>query len=255
MSLETTELAAPESRLPARVDELPAQASLMQLLAVALIDERVQPEKMEKLLSIKREIERDEDEKEYNRNFALMQEELPVITKDAEIVVKGQVRSKYARYDTIAKAIRPVLKKYGFRTRATTQIEGRVVKVMVTIKRGLHQEVSEVAMPLDESEYRNVVQNYGATITFCKRYALIAALDIIIEGQDSDATFYSLVNEDQRKAIQGMIEINKMSDDAVSKFLTLVKAKSVGDILQKDYKEAMNLLMKKRQQILERAKK
>ena len=236
MPVESQELAAPpEPRLPARVDELPAGASIMQLIAVALIDERVQPEKMEKLLSIKRDIEKDDAEKAYNENFALMQNELPVIVKDTKIEVKGQVRSKYAKYSTISKAIRPVLNKYGFRTRANTHIEGKTVKVMVTIKRGLHQETTEVALPLDESEYRNVVQNYGATLTFCRRYALCFALDIIVEDQDTDAHFYELITESQRKNLESLIEINEMNEASISKFLEIVKAKSLSDILQKDY--------------------
>ena len=214
----------------ARVDELPAQASLTQVLIAALIDPRVEPAKLREILSIKRDIEKDEAERIYNECFALMQDELPVIAKDAQIEVKGQVRSKYARYETIAKAVRPILRKYGFSTRFNSHIEGKTVKVIGTIKHDAgHFEITEITLPLDESEFRNVVQNYGATMTFCRRYALCFALDIIVEGQDKDATFYSLVNEDQRKAIQSLIDICKLTPESTSKFLSLVGAKSVAD--------------------------
>ena len=46
-----------------------------------------------------------------------------------------------------------------------------------------------------------------------------------------------------------------MTPESISKFLTVVGAKSVADILQKDYEEAINQLMRKRKQILERAAK
>jgi len=122
---------------------------------------------------------------EFNRAMASMQSELPVIKKEGEIVVNGQVRSKYAKFEDILTIVRPVMKASGFAMSFKVDTADGKVKVTGTLmhKTG-HTENTTMELPVDTSGSKNNVQGLGSSIQYGKRYVLCALLNIATSDDD-----------------------------------------------------------------------
>jgi hypothetical protein len=115
-----------------------------------------------------------------------LQADLPKIPRTA----RGQVgprEYKYPPYDKILAKVRPALVKHRFvwNTRPTLAIIGGQVRFVLAYV--LHHlpsgETDAGCFPLAEG----AAQRQGADISFAKRYALGAVLDLEITGEDDDA--------------------------------------------------------------------
>jgi hypothetical protein len=233
--------------VPHPIDQLPAQASLQQLLTAALLDERIVPDKLKELLAIAAE-------REYNEAFARLQPRLPVIKRKRRIEVKGKVRSRYAAYEDIDKQIRPLYTAEGFSIKYDAPIKSKnEITVNCWVKHSAgHKELTQVTLPLDESEFRNVVQNYGATITFAKRYALTLALNITTEDEDNDAEGLSHINERELAQLEDMMAdcgITRGSE-LESRFLSKLTVKTLSDLTRgQPFDIAMTMLRSYRKKL------
>lgn len=144
--------------------------------------------KLEKLLDMQERIMSKNAEMAFNRDMALMQAELPTITEKGEIKVNDVVRSKYARFEDINEAVKPVLQKHGFAVNFKTDTTGGTVKVtgILTHREG-HRETTDMMLPVDVSGSKNPVQAIGSSVSYGKRYVMEALLNLTSRGQDDDA--------------------------------------------------------------------
>ena len=144
--------------------------------------------KLEKLLDMQERIMGKNAEMAFNRDMALMQAELPTITEKGEIKVNDVVRSKYARFEDINEAVKPVLQKHGFAVNFKTDTTGGTVKVtgILTHREG-HRETTDMTLPVDVSGSKNPVQAIGSSVSYGKRYVMEALLNLTSRGQDDDA--------------------------------------------------------------------
>ena len=90
----------------------------------------------------------------------------------------------------------------------------------------------------------NQTQRYGAALSYAKRYALCAALNIVVtDDVDDDAnSVYETIDDQQELEITALID-EKNIDRA--KFLKWMGVESVLDIPAKDYRKAMDALRRK----------
>ena len=123
---------------------------------------------------------------EFNKDFAAMQGELPAITK-----TKDGHNSKYAPYDEVKKVVQPVMEVYGFRdTYSIEQVENLIkVTAKISHKSG-HCEETTVTLPHENSGNKNAVHSVGSSISYGKRYALIAALGVATTDDNDAQTQY-----------------------------------------------------------------
>ncbi len=164
----------------------PAVSNEMQ--AVMLMIERVvlNPDadmaKLEKMLDLQERILNRNASQAFTADLAAMQAELPLVGKAGE----GHNKAKYAKLEDINEAIRPTLQKYGFAvTFRTTQTEKNLTVTAILSHRQGHRETTDLMLPLDASGSKNAVQAIGSTISYGKRYALCALLNIST-GDDTD---------------------------------------------------------------------
>lgn len=143
--------------------------------------------KLEKLLDMQERIMGKNAEMAFNRDMALMQAELPTITERGEIKVNDVVRSKYARFEDINEAVKPVLQKFGFAINFKTDTTGGTVKVtgILTHREG-HRESTDMTLPVDVSGSKNPVQSIGSSVAYGMRYVMTALLNLTSRGQDDD---------------------------------------------------------------------
>lgn len=241
--------------LPAAV---PASATseLVRFLEIALHDQTIPLEKLDHLIAIHRELRNDEQETEFNAAFARLQAKLPILDKTHTIEVKGKVRSKYTAYEDIHAAIQPLLEAERFTVTYGTRIESDTkITVIVSLQRDRIVRQTEVTLPLDKSEYRNVVQNYGATLTYCKRYALTLALNLVTKDQDDDAQSVSYITEDERTDLEMRMDAAGVMPGSAeeSRFFSYCGVKTLGDITRGGHLQmAIAALERKRKQLAEK---
>ena len=238
-----------QPRTPAKVDELEPNATMVQMIGAALVDDRVNVDKFERLAALEERFAAREVKKLYAAAMKRLQAKIPVIPKRRKILVKGVLRSKYAAREDIDAVLRPLLEAEGFSIKYDTAIESETkIKIIITIRHEAgHEEKSEITLPLDKSEYRNAVQNYGATITYCQRYALSLALNIVTKDEDDDANSLSVLTEHERDSIEDILaEIGGNSRDQL---LAFAGYKAVSEISRGAYVAAMSWCTAKRRQM------
>jgi hypothetical protein len=184
----TLEPAEPQALVPAPVD---AQVAMIQMIERIVTNPEVDVEKLERVLEMQRRIRAEQAKIEFDEAHAAMEAELPVIDEKGRIVVEGEVRSKYARYEDIIEVCRPIYTAHGFSLRHKNQItdtpKGQILKVIgILSHKGGHSETDEFENPPDKSGKKNDIQAYGSTRSYGQRYTTIALLNIVTRGVDDD---------------------------------------------------------------------
>lgn len=153
-------------------------------------DSSVDVAKFEKVLDLKRGIEADRAKAAFFADFAAMQAKLPTISKRGEILNRnGQVQSKFAQYEDIQAAVKPILREFRFSVSHSQTPDSTKEMVIVTylVHEGGHILSSTFKADADTSGSKNAVQGLGSVSQYGKRYNLVALLDLEISGRDDDA--------------------------------------------------------------------
>lgn len=208
--------------------------------------------KLEKLLGMYERIMERNAEMAFNAAFAEMQSEMPVIQENGEIKIRDSVQSRYALFEDINDVVKPILKSHGFAVtfKTKTNEEGITVTAILMHKEG-HREETEMTLHADTSGNKNAVQGVGSSVSYAKRYGLIALLNITTRGEDDDgqAGGAKLITESQAADLVSLMEEVKVSKDKLLGYLTS-KAKrpikKIEDIPASLHADAVAALNKKR---------
>lgn len=133
----------------------------------------------------------------FNQAFSEMQSQIPTVAKSK----KGN-GSKYATLEDVVEITRPILNKYGFSTYFDTKTEmgeirkakdgdvynGHVIVRAILLHKMGHQVDTSLVVPFDfsGSKNSNTAQAMGSAVSYGKRYALCALLNIATRD-DNDA--------------------------------------------------------------------
>lgn len=207
----TNEIATQE---PKPVATAPATTEAAQFIAVierAASNPDVDVDKMERLLTMQERVLNRNAEQAFNAALAQMQSELPTIAETSQ----GH-NTKYAPLEKINQVVRPILQAHGFAiTFRTKQIQGGVEITAVLSHREGHHEETSLTLPADTSGNKNAVQAIGSTISYGKRYALCALLNIST-GDDTDGvppqTTVDYVSAGQVKQLANAIDMAGMDE-------------------------------------------
>jgi len=160
--------------------------SMMQVISNAAANPAVDVVKMEKLLDMQERIINKESEMKFNTAVAEMQNSLPTISKNGQIVVNNVIRSTYATFDDILTTVKPVMKEYGLAMTFKIDTSADAIKVTgILMHREGHREETTMTLPLDNSGSKNSVQAMGSSISYGKRYIVCAMLNLAT-GDDND---------------------------------------------------------------------
>jgi len=237
----------PDQELTVRQEQALAThrpADMMEAISRAAMDPAVDVAKMQALLEMAERMQENAAKVEYQAALARIQAKLPRITKDGAIIVQNQVRSRYAKLETIDKAIKPFLADEGFAFSFDTQVIDNklVVEGKLTHAAG-HSEVKRVPLALDTSGSKNATQATGSTISYGQRYLIKMFLNIVEEGEDKDGEEpLEPISQDQMIVINDMI---RESGANVAKLLEWVDAKTIADIPASKYGQVVAELKRK----------
>lgn len=157
-------------------------AAVLQVIERLVLNDSVSIEKVEKMLDMQERILNRNAHQAFTADLAAMQTELPLVAKNG----RGHNQAKYALLEDINQAIRPALQKYGFAvTFRVQQTEKQVTIAAVLSHRMGHSSETTITLPIDVSGSKNATQAVGSTISYGKRYAIGALLNIST-GDDTD---------------------------------------------------------------------
>jgi hypothetical protein len=246
-----------DQSLVKRDDDLSPAAQMFQNLAN--VDwKSIDVEKMKVMLEVQERMIDRQAKEAFNRAFAQMQPELPVIDKNGTITDKhGKLRSRYSLFEDIMAAIAEPLKNHGFTLTFNTPDTGdpRTYKVTCElVHMDGYSKPYEIRLPIDTSEFRSAVQNSSSTISFGKRQLVKMALNLVEKGEGIGAGPLAFITPEQLKDLQTMIADGKAD---LGRFLTHFRIAKLEELSVRDYKEAASMLAEKvarRQQEAQEAK-
>ena len=160
---------------------------------------------LERLLSMRRELQAEQAKASFFAALANFQAQIPPIPKSQTARVssaKGSFAYRYADLADIQRAIAPVLADHGLSVTFDTEQDqgGYVIKAKVHHVGG-HSETTTFRVPLDGGARINSTQAAGSALTYGRRYALTAALGIVTADEDDDAQYtYSAGSPPSRPA-------------------------------------------------------
>jgi hypothetical protein len=219
-----------------------APSDLLSVIAQAAIDPRCDVEKMERLMAMQRQVEEDRRKIVFMSALSRLQAEIPQIDKLGRVVVKGNLRSTFAKIEDIDSVVRPLCAKYGFAFSDDVKaIDGKTLEITCKLSHeDGHSETKSVPLPIDFNEYRTGSQSVMATITLAKRHLRKMHLNIVEKDADTDGNENEPITDEQARDIRTMLTDTK-SDEA--KFLALIAGvDKIESIPARDYKRVMNAL-------------
>ena len=172
-------------------DQIPVVRSeseaLLAVIARAAADPACDVDKMERLLNMQERVIGRQAKAEFDTAMAQMQSELPSIGERGGIKDRnGNIQSRYALWEDINAAIKPIMQKHGFALSFRTDFSDGVTVSGVLSHKGGHREETSIKLPSDTSGSKNAVQAIGSSVSYGKRYTASALLNLTSHGEDDD---------------------------------------------------------------------
>lgn len=215
--------------------------SMMAVIARAAADPNTDVTKLERLMAMAERIEDRKSKSAYFAAMSAMQDELPSIQERGEIKIGNTPGQKYALWEDINTAIKPVLKKHGFALSFRTgQTDGKITVTGVLSHAAGHSEETTIHLPSDTSGSKNAVQAVGSSTSYGKRYTAAALLNLTSGGEDDDGRKAGgVIDEEQVEKLAALI---KQSQSDTAKFCKYMKVPSLLEIQASDYGRALEAL-------------
>jgi hypothetical protein len=222
---------------------------LLSIIERASRDPAVDIDKMQRLFEMHRTMQEQRAKQEFLAALNDMMPKMPIVRRNGLIEIPSkdnkpaaQKPTKFARWEDIDEAARPIYTAHGFSlTFRIEQTESRITAYAVLGHRGGHERETPFSSPIEGSGFKNNTQGWGSALSYCKRYAACAALNIVTTGDDDDgkkAGAPETISEAQEAQLRDLIEatesnlaifcryykIGKISDLSVSNFTHAVAA-------------------------------
>jgi ERF superfamily len=179
---------------PLNAPAVDAATAMMQIIERAVLNPAFDVEKLKSLLDMQERVMARTAKAAYVEALRNVKSSLPIIAQNGLIVVKAKGTEKvlqetpYTKYEDIDHAVTPILDAHGmvlsFRT--GTSPDGRLVVTGVLSHREGHEETTTLVLPYDSSGSKNGVQAVGSSLSYGKRYAATALLNLVSAGEDDD---------------------------------------------------------------------
>jgi hypothetical protein len=219
------------------------QASTVDLIR-AVIDSGINAESVgvvERLVALREREQALAAEREFAAAFAKLQADMPqIVASKAVPDNSGAVRYTYAPYEEIMTKARATLTECGFGITFDTSIaDGRVTVTCTLIHSSGHSRSNKFQCRIGSGPPKaSEAQGDGAATTYAKRFALCAALNIVVEQDDSDARNEGdLTTITREQAADLRLRCEETTTD-MQKFCTWLGVTSFDDIKAKDWERA-----------------
>lgn len=215
-------------------------------------------DKFDRLIAMQERMEDRQAERAFNRAFVKLQGMLPAVKKNGSLEYPvdknkpdGDKRliAKFAKWEDIDRVIRPILTDAGFGLSfkiAQRIAEGGGLNISAVLRHeDGHTEVGDpMPVSLDTSGGKNNTQAYGSALSYGKRYAAFAALNLATEGEDDDAkASLQPISAECAKQIEDLLVETKSNREG---FLKAFNVQAIADIRVEQFIPVINVLVTKR---------
>jgi hypothetical protein len=229
-------------------DQLPAAASLLEVISRAASDPNVDVDKMERLMAMHERITARQAEAAFNAAMESCQAEMQPISADA---TNPQTRSKYATYGKLDRALRPIYTKHGFSLSfsdgETTKPDH--VRVLAVLRhKGGFRETHYKDMPADGKgakggDVMTKTHAAGAAQQYGMRYLLKGIFNVAVGEDDKDGNGPEPCLSDQQVADLKAVLTEVGAD--IPAFLRYLKVNALSDIYARNYDYCVKLAKSK----------
>ncbi|MBY0515119.1 MAG: ERF family protein [Gemmataceae bacterium] len=231
------EIAHADRRDLAVADQQPTPMQLMQQAIAAGIT----PDQLGKMLDLQERHERNQAAKAFGEALARFQSLCPVIKKRRKAGT-GKFTYTYAGYDDIHFEIRALLAAGGLTVAFDSEPTNGGLAVTCRVQHGTHVQPTRVVIPLPQMSVSNT-QQFGAAMQYGKRYALCAALNIVVSDEDDDAaTLVEKITDEEADDLRGLLAEGGRD---VARLLQWAKCDRIEDLSRAKYAEAVDMLTRK----------
>lgn len=145
-------------------------------------------ERAERLWTMQKEVRAEHAKSVFIAELSELQANIPAIKRQGQIKNNsGTVQSTYAKWEHINEAIKPILQAHGFALSFRVNQEGsRIVVTGVLSHRDGHSETTIIELAPDTSGSKNAPQAVVSAISYGKRTAASALLNITSYDEDDD---------------------------------------------------------------------
>ena len=223
----------------AQIEVAERETTPMVLLKAAVEQGTIDTDKLAALMEMQHRWEQRRDAKAYGEALMAFQGECPRVKKRRAVSFdRDKVAYKFAAYEDIMAVIAPVLRKHGLSVSFDTRMPSEgVIEATCYIRHGIHREAHSVTMPVPSGVNVNDTQKTGMALSYAKRYALTAALNIVVEDEDNDANgLLESVSADQAMKIEAAIE---ETEGDKGRFLHYYKVNSFTELPASQFDEIM----------------
>jgi len=204
------------------------------------IENKIDLDKLEKLLLLQERYEQNQARKAYHKAMAEFKVVPLNIVKDKKVgytTGKGKVGYSHASLANVVNTITEQLSKHELSVSWKTQQNGTIiVTCCITHSKG-HSEKTTLSANADTSGSKNEIQALGSTITYLERYTLLAALGLATADTDDDGQGSSVEKIDEGK-LKILTDLIKEKGTEEKKFLAYMKVEKLEDISMPDFAKA-----------------
>jgi hypothetical protein len=237
---------------PSEQLSLGSQAPVVRMLQ-AVLEKGVTADSVgavERLVDLYERMAAKEAEKQFAVAFIELRKELPKIFADRTVPDKfGNEKFRFAAYEDIMQAVDPLLLKHGFTVTFSSEIkEDRITQTCILTHIGGHTRTNQFMARIGSGPPgASPTQADGAASTYAKRFALCAALNIVIErdreGVEQDARKEGEpISDDKAAYLRELVHETKSNEEAFLKYAGASTYEEIGSV---KYDMLVNSLLKK----------
>ena len=228
------------SENPETLPTTDSSSALMQIIERAAVDPNLDVDKLSKLLEVKNQWEEREAKKSYIAAMSAFQESCPTIDRK-----QTAHNSKYAGLADTLEQIRELMSaNHLSHSWKTEQTENRIAVTCTVTHRDGHSESATMSAMADNSGKKNDIQAIGSTVSYLSRYSLFSILGLASKEHDDDGnSSEGVITDKQRDELKALID---ETGSDIQKFCALFKIDGLANLRASDYRQAKNMLEKKR---------
>lgn len=231
-------------------------SAVFQMIERAARDPSVDIDKLERMMAMQERMRLQEAERQFNAAMGQAQAEMPRVLRDA---TNDHSKSRYARLETISKAITPIITKHGFSLSFGTEnspVAGHHRVTCIVAHEGGFSRKEQADLPADTAgaqgkANKTAIQGFGSTVSYGRRYLTLLIFNVALTNEDDDAQSAGpkapvereYLTEAQADELEDLIDAVGADREKLFKYL---KVTSLLDIFADRFADVKRLIESKR---------
>lgn len=212
--------------------EIVHQPDGMQAIAALIEGGKVESGQLRELFALQCDVRAENAREDFVTAIAEFQAVCPRIAKKRTAAIKSKNSNdweyKFAAFEDIMAEIAEPLKNAGLTIGFSSEVSEGLLHTTCHLSRGIHTQSYKTSVAIPTTMRVNDTQQMGAAMSYGKRYALIGALNIVVEDEDNDAQgLAGTINED---AADKLRELCKEAGRTEAQVLEFYKLDSFNDL-------------------------